>query len=113
MLTAEVSLKGSMLITLKDVFPSEPLLFPEGQSSRALRDAAINASLENCYGNMIADSHIYYIDGSLFLSVPLMHMDTALQSLVGLREIMKRIGVSLTDVYVKLDSIESHYQSIK
>jgi hypothetical protein len=62
---------------------------------------------------MIADSRILYIEESLFLSVPLMHMNTALQSFAGLREIMRRIGMPLADANVKLDSLDSHYHAIQ
>ena len=113
MQTTELGLKSSMLDALRDIFPTDPLQFPEGQSTFVLREAAVNASLEKCYGNMIADSHILYIEESLFLSVPLMHMNTALQSFAGLREIMRRIGMPLVDASVKLDSLDSHYHPIK
>lgn len=47
----------------------------------------------------------------IFPSDPL--QNTALQSFAGLREIMRRIGMPLTDASVTLDSLDSHYHPIK
>jgi hypothetical protein len=114
MLAIGSSLKMSILDALKEVFPSEALLFPEGSTPRALKDAARNASLEARYSAMIADARLLYIEKSLFVSVPLNHMETALHSLAVLHEVFRRIGIPLSDASVKVrNSLECRYLPIQ
>ena len=113
MLAVGASLKMSILDALKDVFPCDALLSPELSTTRALKDAARNASLDERYSAMIADARLLYIEKSLFLTVPLKHMETALHSFAVLREVFRRIGIPLSDASVKVDSLEYRYTPIR
>ena len=65
MLAIGSSLKVSILDALQEIFPSDALLFPEGSTPHALKDAARNASLKGLFCRMIADSQLLYIEKSL------------------------------------------------
>ena len=112
MLAIGSSLKVSILDALQEIFPSDALLFPEGSTSHALKDAARNASLEGRFCSMIADAQFLYIEKSLFLTVPPKQMDTALYSLAVLHEVLRRIGIPLPDASVKDNSVECRYTEI-
>ncbi len=114
MLAIGSSLKMSILDALKDVFPCDASPAPEGTSPRALKDAARNALQEARYSAMIADARLLYIEKSLFISVPLNHMETALHSLAVLHEVFRRIGIPLTDASVKVkNSLGCRYLPIQ
>jgi len=74
--------------------------------------AARNASLESRFCSMIADAQLLYIEKSLFLTVPLKHMETALHSLAVLHEVLRRIGMPLSDASVKVNFLECRYTEI-
>ena len=113
MLAIGSSLKMSILDALKDIFIRDASLCPDESNPRALMDTARNASLEGRYCAMIADARLLYIEKSLFLSVPLNHMETALHSLAVLREVFRRIGIPLSDASVKVNSLKCRYTPIR
>ncbi|MGC9293513.1 MAG: hypothetical protein ACP5EP_12475 [Acidobacteriaceae bacterium] len=58
-------------------------------------------------------ARLLYIEKSLFLTVPLSHMETALHSLAVLHGMFRRTGILLSDASVKANSLECPYKQIQ